>query len=271
MADINFSIVIAARENAHWTKRCVQQFINKAQYPDKNEIILMIDYDDHDNIDILKDPVFDTYNIHTIVRRQSGKLNPFSMTDYYMNYGAAYSSGKFIWCVNSECEPATENWDGILLNNIETYLQDKPDRIVYIVIDDDTHTGSYVKENASSQKLMWKPDDTKLKRFGCCFPICSRESYNALGIMFPKEIAFWGADTALYQIFSALPINRILFLTQVKLLHESIHNGKISVADGHNTHERCNKLSVITSLTEEQKYIYINRLYFNICKLQSAR
>ena len=101
MTDINFSILIVARGNPDWLLRCVKSFIETAKYPEKNEIIVMLDYDDHDTIDIIKDPIFMTQNIHTIIRPQSGTLEPFSMTKYYVNYGAQHSSGKYVWIVNA--------------------------------------------------------------------------------------------------------------------------------------------------------------------------
>jgi len=244
---------MAARNNPKWLIRCIKSFIDLAKYPYENEIIVMLDYDDHNNIDALKDPVFFNPNIHTIIRAQSGIFQKFCMSQYYINHGALYSTGKYVWSVGSDCQVETVHWDDILKKNIEQYLLDKPDRIAYIVINDDTHMDN---PNVETDKIY---------KDGCCFPLLTRESVNAIGGLLPKEVTFWGADIMLYNIFKLLPSDRILWCQdKVKILHESIHNNKISPENGASTHTRCNKLSYVSGLTPNQLFEYRQKICYAI-------
>jgi len=269
MSDINFSIVITARNQPANLLRCVKQFIAKAKYPEKNEIIIMTDYDDHDTIDIFKDDIFQHYNIHTILRPQSGILQLFNMTKYYVNHGVRYSTGKYIWSVNAECKPETEHWDDIFITHIEQYLADKPDRIVYIGMDDDTQTPEAVAHGPHKDLPGWKGVD-RMKTYGCCFPLTTRETHDAMGMHLPEELTFWGADVVFYQIFKALPYDRILWLLdKVKILHESVHNGKIPLDEGGQAAlDRNIKLSYVGNLTPPQRVNYINKLSSAIANYQ---
>ncbi len=248
MNDINFSLLITSRNNDKLL-RCVKSCIDTAKYPEQNEIIVLIDYDDHNSLDMLKDPVFMTQNIHTIIRPPSGHHEPFNMTKYYLNHGAKYSSGKYVWSMNAECKIETQDWDEILTEYIDKFLADKPDRLLYVAMDDNTN---YLKG--------------VMNQYGCCFPITSRESINALGGHMPGELTFWGADVVLYEIYSAISYPRILLATDVKISHESVHNGDIPIEEVQDQIDRCEKLSYVGGLEPPQKQWYINNLNAAISK-----
>lgn len=199
--EVNFSLIIPTRERIHQIEKCLHSFFNKASKRLKNEAILVVDN---------CDPSMRNFGDYITQNRLDIKMitvwRSEMMIRDYNNYGAQCSTGKYLWILNDDCEMVTDNWDMILKQKIEDFCSNNGDRCCYTIIDDSTHTGRH-------------------ESHGCCFPILTRESVEAMNGIMPQEISYWGADVALHKIFKALPENRILDTSgNVKILHHSRHS-----------------------------------------------
>lgn len=163
------------------------------------EIAFCIDTDDRatqTKLDSIKvNSRYPRLDIKVLVRERSSYLNK----DYY-NYLASRTTGDYIWAIGDDVRFLTPNWDEIVEQGIEEYLKDKPDRVAYIETEDGTDAHH------------------------CCFPIITREAFNATGMFFHPEIMTWGADRTLAELYEG--VNRICKIEGVALDHISYHDGK---------------------------------------------
>jgi hypothetical protein len=90
------------------------------------------------------------------------------------------------------------------MRKLDEYLADKPDGISYGFI-----------------------SDALINRHGmnyCCFPLVTRKAVQALGFAMPPEYPAWGADIALWRVYSN--VGRICDLSEVMIEHVAYHSGK---------------------------------------------
>lgn len=215
---------------------CLHSFFTKAVNPSLVEAILLADYDDPTMRVFEQYTLNNDWNIKVVFQRRST-----SMIRDYNNYGTQCSVGKYIWQLNDDYEMVTPQWDVLLQDRIERFLADKPDRILYVHVDDSTHTAN-----------------GKNKTCGCCCPILSKESVDIQNGHMPSEIDMWGADVWLYWIYTKLPQNRILNLEhEVKVLHHCRHN---STAAPDETARHVADVSKKGHLTPEEMDRYVQLL-----------
>lgn len=201
--DAVFSLIIPSRGRASLLRSCLDSFFAKAKNPQLVEAVVVLDYDDPESIAMTTGYGAATkWSILTLIRQRNRHI-----IKYYHNYGAQCSSGRYVWILNDECLIDNPHWDAALLPRIESFLSDKPDRLLYVAVDDDTHARQGTLETQ-----------------GTCFPIVSRETVDAQNGIFPPELWMWGADIDLYRIFSGLPEPRILWANDIRVLHRSYHN-----------------------------------------------
>ncbi len=204
----DFSIMIPTRNRKEALNNCINNIVSKAKRPENVEILIVCDFDDSSMYNFIKEvhenALWNKIDIKLIYRKRV----PNIINAYYNDILAQYSHGRFLWIMNDECEIKNDEWDIILLENINNFLKDKQDKFLYVSVDDDTHSAGSIDET------------------GCCFPIVSREAVMELGFFMPNEFTMWGADTALFQIFKDLPQNRILKLLYIKLEHKSFYHHK---------------------------------------------
>jgi hypothetical protein len=136
-----------------------------------------------------------SFNFYVLEREHSDFLN----RDYY-NYMASISCGDYLFSMGDDVRILTRNWNTILKERIEEYLKDKPDRIVYV---------SFTEKNSTAKHP--------------CFPLITRESFNALNMFFHPEIMSWGADRCIYEIYDG--IDRIFHIPEIVIEHLSYHDG----------------------------------------------
>jgi hypothetical protein len=201
--EVRFSLVMPTRNRIGKLQKCLRSFFANARRPELIEVVLMCDFDDPTARDfdaIVQEP---TWNVKVVFQHRSKK-----MIRDYNNYGSQCSTGRYVWQLNDDFEMITRHWDEVLYTSSEAFLADKPDRILYVQVDDSTHTN-------------WG----KEQQLGCCCPLISREALDAMNCFMPSEIDMWGADVELWRIFQLLPAPRILnAIPDVKLLHHSHHN-----------------------------------------------
>lgn len=202
---MNVSIIVPTRSRLQRLTNMLHSVYDKAKEPDKVEVVLVYDNDDTETYDFLQSILEEIPNSKALNRDRSPNLN-----NDYLNYAAKHTQGKYIWGLGNDNEIVTENWDEVLINKCEAFLLNKRGRILYGYVADDIHDDA----------PFWTGG-------GCCFPIVSRESYEALGWFFPPEITKWGADHWLWIIYKSLKENRILDLRKdLKVLHYCHHNGR---------------------------------------------
>lgn len=241
MIDDHIKITIAwpTRNRPDLCIKCITSFYQKAFSQQQIETVMVMDYDDKNIPTILEfiNQHLD-WNIKTVIRHRS----PFLIRDY-VNLMARTARGQYIWGLNDECEVVTDHWDNVLNHYCDTFLSDKPDRIMYALIDDDTHS----KEVSSG--------------YGCCFPLVSREWLLASECYLPFEIVNQGGDVALYRVFQHTASDRILDLRDhLKTLHHSSHNGRqpldVTQSDMDNVARQYNK----SNLNDEEMARYAAKI-----------
>jgi hypothetical protein len=158
-------------------------------------IIFVYDKEEKTPLYDLKE-VKENVSICILSREHSDYLN----RDYY-NYAANQSLGEYIWCIGDDITFLTKGWDLILKEKIEEYLKNKTDRIAYISVNE---KGSKAKHP--------------------CFPLITREAFNATGMYFHPELMSWGADRCLWELYNG--INRVLYIPEIEIEHLSYHDGK---------------------------------------------
>lgn len=135
-------------------------------------------------------------NIQFFVRQRS----EFTNRDYY-NWLAGKSTGIYIWAVADDVVFLIKDWDKIITEKIESYLHDKPDRIMCAGIRDSTP----------------KPR-RDLPNF-VCFPLVTKEAFNFFGYLLCSDLPVWGNDLAIYELYTKsnryLPIRDSVYLDHV--------------------------------------------------------
>jgi hypothetical protein len=239
--EVAFSLILPSRSRPYLLNQCLTSFFAKASNPARVEAIVLCDFDDTTMRHFESLVLSNDWNIKIVFQRRS-----HSMIHNYNNYGSQCSTGKYIWQINDDVEMVNHNWDHITETYIDRFLSDKPDRIMYVHIDDSTHVNDR-------------------QDFGCCFPILSKESVDAQNCHMPDEIGMWGADVWLYNIYKRLP-NRILDLRDsIKLLHHSRHNG--SVEPDPTAQHVLNISTGKCYLTSDELEMYVNLLDNRIIRL----
>jgi len=240
------SIVIPTRNRPQLLDRCIKSIIDTSDHIDQIEIIVLADDDDTETLAYIdnQQETLSKYQIRFIVRPQGD-----TMIEYYVNYGSSIASGDWIWVLNDECAITTQHWDTIIRDIIEPQLHE--DRLAYISIYDDVHTS-----DGGDTHTDWR-NKNMLASHGCCFPILSKESIQAVGCNMPREIEFWGADSALFRLYKKLKDNRIITCMEIVLDTLSIHNGKRPEDYGVS---RANIMSKHYQLSPQEEASYVNLL-----------
>lgn len=226
---LNFSLLVPTRARISGLKRLLRSIKATTNHPENIEVLILCDDDDLDTIKVL-DKIQETYKILNIVCYKRPR-SEWNNEDYY-NYLARKASGRFIWVVADDLKFLVKGWDYYILNKLNTYLMDKPDRLVCANILDNTPGPG---------------DPPANKKEFPCFPLFSREVLNLLGFILAPQLPTWGADRYAYRLFTKA--NRFLVINnEVYLDHISYHKDyKVVEADELTTRagELCAKYAVI--------------------------
>jgi glycosyltransferase involved in cell wall biosynthesis len=196
---INFSIIFPTRERPKLLSALLRTIETTTSEKDKIEVLVVYDDDDRETDKTVE--IFEEFYRDIKLRFYRVERSRNFSRDYY-SFLAKKSKGRYVWAINDDAEFWTQGWDKIVLLKAEEYLRDKPDRVVYIKVSDETHG-----EGAT------------------CFPILSKESVEALGHFFNPLYPTWSADLKLYTVFVHKDVDRVLDLSQdVFLGHNSPHN-----------------------------------------------
>lgn len=198
---IQFSLICPTKERPSPLQRLIQSIQDTTFNKNNIELILIIDDNDTITLNFIPSLLnsFKNLNIKYFTRTSSIMLNQ----DYY-NFGASQSEGKYIWIIGDDVIFLVSNWDEIVYNKIESYLSDKPDKIVCAGIKDTTP----------------KPKPS-LPMFPC-FPLVSRIAFEQMGFVLHPFIPTWGADYLIYLLYTGA--GRYLEIADRDYLHHiSVH------------------------------------------------
>lgn len=202
---MQYSLICPTRDRAMQRERLLKSIQDTISDSRETEIIFVIDNDDMDteiNLDHLIKK-FRGLNIVYYKRNRSIMLN----MDYY-NWGAGHAIGKYIWIIGDDVVFQERNWDTYISPIIETYLADKPDRVVCVSAKDNT------------------PVPSKAMPKFPCFPILTKEAIAAMGFALPSNVPTWGADFVLYKIYKG--VDRLLEIFDKTFLnHISYHTKQV--------------------------------------------
>lgn len=225
---MDFSIVLASRDRPHLLSNLIDSIWRTTADISRVEVLIGVDRDDERTKNLRY--AFHKYSfVNFFVRERSRMLN-----EDYLNWLAReFASGKYIIICNDDTEFKTDRWDEHCYARLQEYLKNKPDGIAY---------GYF--------------SDGLVNRHGlgyCCFPLVTRKAVQAVGFAMPPQYPAWGADVALWKIYSQ--VDRICDISEVMLDHISQHNGT-RPADAINKYVQAISAVEIPDLTEE----YVARL-----------
>lgn len=186
-----FSILVPSRERKYQLEKLIENIGTTVNIED---IELLVKQDDDSKYTTIVAPNKFMIASKVFVAPRSEYLN----RDYY-NYLAQVAKGDYLWAIGDDVRVLTRNWNIILKERIEEYLKDKPDRIAYISVNE-------VNSRAKHP----------------CFPLITKEAFQALGMYFHPDLMSWGADRCLYELYSG--INRMLHIPEVEIQHLSYHD-----------------------------------------------
>jgi len=200
---MRYSLLCPTRHRVHAIRRLLESLVFTTNCKQDFEILFAIDTDDKETKDFfdlsLSTNQYSDLNIRPLYRERSEFLN----RDYY-NWMASQAKGDFYWAIGDDVVFQVINWDIHIINHLNKYLENKPDKIVCAGIKDNTP----------------KPKPT-LPQFPC-FPLISKEAFKTLGFLLHPNIPTWGADYLIYLLYTQA--NRYLVIDDdCYLLHIGIH------------------------------------------------
>jgi glycosyltransferase involved in cell wall biosynthesis len=210
---MKISLLVPTRERLQGIGRLLNSIVSCTKNLQDIEILFGTDEDDiytHQFLNVINhQQLYPTLNISYYKRPRSEFIN----RDYY-NWLAAFAKGDYIWAVADDLVFLVPEWDKLILEKAETYLADKPDRIVCLGIKDNTP----------------KPKVT-LPQFPC-FPMITKEAYNFFGFILHPQIPTWGADYLLYLLYTGakryLEICDYVYLEHISWHTKAVEEDKIS-------------------------------------------
>jgi len=181
---IKYSLLVPTRDRIKSLERLFRSL--EATTLNKNEIELLfaVDIDDQPTQQFLgiinhQKLYTDFGNIQFFTRQRS----EFTNRDYY-NWLAEKSIGKYIWSIADDVVFLIQDWDKIIEERIEMYLQSRPDRIVCAGIKDSTPKPRHDLPNF------------------VCFPLITREAFNFFHYILVSALPVWGSDLAIYELYT---------------------------------------------------------------------
>jgi len=207
---MKYSLLVPTRARIKGIERLLKNILDTAIHPEELEILFAVDIDDSPTQQFLgiveHQHLYPPLTIKSFVRQRS----EFTNRDYY-NWLAEKSSGKYIWCLADDIVFLIKDWDRIIEEKIELYLQNKPDRIICAGIRDSTPSPK-----------------SSLPDFAC-FPLITKEAYNFFGFILHPELPSWGADWSLYNLYTKS--NRYLEIRDCVYLDHIAWHTKSAIED----------------------------------------
>jgi hypothetical protein len=176
------------------------------------EILLAIDSDDLPTVNYIPNLLtkYEMFKIRPFFRANSGEF-VFINRDYY-NWLAEQATGDYLWVSADDLTYQVQGWDIKIKESIESYLVDKPDRIMCAGVKDNTP----------------KPSP-HLPNFPC-FPLITKEAFQYFKFILHPFVPTWGADYLLYVLYKGFDRYHVV-ADATYLNHVSYHTHQCE-ADG---------------------------------------
>lgn len=201
-----FSLLVPTRQRFSQFNKLLESIKNTISNVQNVEILVAIDKDDRGSIEYVNECKIVHHpelNIKPYIRERTIFLN----RDYY-NWLASFASGNYIWVSADDLIFLEKGWDITIASNIEGFLKNRKDRILCVGIKDNTPKPS-----------PWLPPFP-------CFPLVTKEAYQALGFILHSEVPTWGADYLIYVLYNS--VNRLIRIDNATYLnHVSYHTKQV--------------------------------------------
>jgi hypothetical protein len=198
------SILVPSRKRVKSLIEMIKSVVNTVNDINNVEILIAIDRDDESSMKN-KESIIESFrnlNIKIYTREHSDYLN-----SHYYNWLGEKAIGDYLWAMGDDIRCISKDWDKILINKVETFLINKPDRIAYITMEDGTEASH------------------------CCFPMVTKEAFKVLHMILHPQLMSWGADRTIHEIYGNPSIMREINIPEIKLNHLSYHDGKAPFDD----------------------------------------
>ena len=205
------SIFIITKNRVDSLQRLLQS-LSLAYNSSNLDIWVGYDYDDIQTVDFIKkDFLSHKLDISTFLFEGPGTALCTGCQQMYLNRHrdilhpmVERSRGKYFWILNDDVEIRTPNFDIIIEDYIETFLKNKNDRLVYV------KTGEVFRNHRRGIRARYLA-----KCDYACYPLITREVFEALGFFLPIQFPTGGADIALAKIFNRSVANRSISIPDV--------------------------------------------------------
>ena len=145
---MKFTIIITTRERPQLLQDCIDSIRDTAYDKSSVETIVMSDKDDEKTNGIMSQIVGVWKKDYPNVTWEARDRSSWMHKDY-INYAIfKYGTGKYVISVNDDTAFVTKDWDKVLWDKLENYLEDKPDGVVYGSLDD-----SLPKKNKADDRM----------------------------------------------------------------------------------------------------------------------
>jgi len=196
---MRFSIILASRQRLRLLTGLLDSLIQTSTHPQEIEILTVFDIDDKESVAAIE-TLTEKYKI--INAKFFTRSRSEWMHRDYINWIYPVSTGKYLMILNDDAKFTNKGWDEKSWGKIETYLEDKPDGVVY----------GFTENMTKNPRL-------------CYFPLISRKAADILGFLLPNERKSWCADHDVYTIYTHHLVNRKLNLPDIRIEHISYHTG----------------------------------------------
>jgi hypothetical protein len=177
---IPISIILCSRQRVESLRALLDSLAENCKNPISYEVLIAGDKDDLDTFKFYEWKLGQTQKyLNCRFRFEERIVN----LHYRLNKLTTIGRGKFFWVLNDDCLIETKNWDKIIIDTMEAYLKDKPDRIAC----------GNIKCNS-------------LDKIGdySAFPVITKEAVKAVGFFMPDSIRVWGADYYIHELYKSI-------------------------------------------------------------------
>jgi len=196
---MRFSLILNSRGRPQLLKDLFDSIQANTKHLNGIEVLIRFDIDDptlQQNEDLITSPYYG-------FKRYGWADSRVNNIDVETNKLALKSKGKYVFVLNDDCVVTNRDWDYYVWNQLEDYLEDKKDGVVY---------GRTIDNSC---------DKVNHKMYAS-FPIISRKAIDILGFFVHNEFVGLGGDVAIYRVYEAL--NRIVdvFVVVGHVLHSTV-------------------------------------------------
>lgn len=202
---MNISILIPSRNRPAQLRELLVSIFSTAVHLMEIEVLASIDKDDPQLAEYQKIPKeIGPYNFRLIIGDRKE-----CFPDYY-NDLARMAYGRILWTLNDDCLVTTEGWDITAVDKAKDFADFEGHSIWYGDVWDSTRNYEGTRGEYS------------------CFPMLSRESFEALGYFFCPDNKTHGTDKFLKHVFEKSGAGIIKY-SDIMVMHKHILNDQTSL------------------------------------------